>query len=579
MTAEEGSAPQPLDAPGHGPAAVPFAGRAQKLVGGYPGAAVVVDLKGLPTAANAAGQELHDRLAAGEISAIEDLVDRCLAEEMAIFGEVRMPGPETEHIWGISAVPLFDGQAALLLARDLTLERNLRAALAESRQRYKDLVDISSEFAWEVGADGTFAFISPRGAIGYGAKDLIGRRPAEFVRHAEDYAPLPFACREPMERIELWLHGADGHDACMLVSSLPLHSPTGAVVGARGVCRDVTAEREHEAALSRVQHRERLTNYVTAAIRDKIDPLDMLSAAAGATARALGATGCRIFRHTEAEAYATAASFGEIDGTEILGSYLLGHKGEDYAPFELVVGDWLSLAAATHHGAAVNGAVAVWRPADLGGWSDDERQLLSDIAGQLGIANEQISNHERMRVLSRSDGMTGLLNRRAFIEEELPRRMSRLRREEQTAALFYIDMDNFKAVNDVHGHHRGDEALLMLRGIMVEHSRPRDVIARLGGDEFAMWLDGITADVARQRAATLLSAASALAVHSGDRDRPLGISIGIALYDPVAGESIDDLMARADAAMYIAKRQGKGSFGIAPPPGSSPAGTPVSDRR
>jgi diguanylate cyclase (GGDEF)-like protein len=126
-------------------------------------------------------------------------------------------------------------------------------------------------------------------------------------------------------------------------------------------------------------------------------------------------------------------------------------------------------------------------------------------------------------------------------------------------------MDNFKKVNDVHGHHRGDEAIIFLRDMLLEHSRPGDVIARLGGDEFAMWLDGIHADVAEERAKDLIESSKALQKFSGDDDHPLGLSVGVALYDPATNEHIDQLVARADTAMYEIKNKGKGGYIMANP--------------
>ena len=164
--------------------------------------------------------------------------------------------------------------------------------------------------------------------------------------------------------------------------------------------------------------------------------------------------------------------------------------------------------------------------------------------------------------------MTGLLNRRAFYEEELPRRISRLERANQTASMFYVDMDNFKRVNDVHGHQAGDEAILFLRDMLINFSRPGDLIARLGGDEFAMWLDGIDEETSRKRAGQLIETSKQMVTMSGDEDHPLGISIGVAFFDPKSGESLDDLLARADAAMYSVKKRSKGGFEMAPPPGT-----------
>ena len=162
--------------------------------------------------------------------------------------------------------------------------------------------------------------------------------------------------------------------------------------------------------------------------------------------------------------------------------------------------------------------------------------------------------------------MTGLLNRRAFYEEDLPRRIARLQHSRETAALFFVDMDNFKRVNDVHGHQAGDDALLILRDLLMEMSRPGDVIARLGGDEFAMWLDGISPEVTEKRAGRLIKESESLREFSGDDDHPLGISVGVAIFDPDDNEPLEDLVARADEAMYEVKNKGKGGFHMAASP-------------
>ena len=127
-------------------------------------------------------------------------------------------------------------------------------------------------------------------------------------------------------------------------------------------------------------------------------------------------------------------------------------------------------------------------------------------------------------------------------------------------------MDNFKRVNDVHGHQAGDDALLILRDLLMEMSRPGDVIARLGGDEFAMWLDGISPEVTEKRAGRLIKASESLREFSGDDDHPLGISVGVAIFDPDDNEPLEDLVARADEAMYEVKNKGKGGFHMAASP-------------
>ena len=115
--------------------------------------------------------------------------------------------------------------------------------------------------------------------------------------------------------------------------------------------------------------------------------------------------------------------------------------------------------------------------------------------------------------------------------------------------------------------------------MLMDFTRPADVIARLGGDEFAMWLDDILPDVAVARANDLIKASKSMEQFSGNPKSPLGISVGIAVYKPDQNESLDDLLARADNAMYVVKREGKGGFHVARDPGSNQKGIQTKPRR
>lgn len=459
-----------------------------------------------------------------------------------------------------------DGVCALLLARDTTREHHLREALMESRQRYKELVEISSDFYWEVDRDGCFSFVTATGALGYSAEELVGQRPEKYIASSEDTQRLPFHSSVPVKEKDIWMRRSDGRLACVEVSSVPFlgdEDGAHAVAGNRGICRDVTHQRESEAAYSRVVHRERLMGYVVSSIHDVIDQEQTLDAAASATMGALGAKGCSVFRRTK-------------DGALYLAAHMSAETSDDTVTVEpmaqqaVVDGIQLETQAHDHHlmitpaqfQKDINGCVAVWRDQP---WDTDEKELAKRIAEQVGLAIEQIVNHEHIVALSRTDGLTGLLNRRAFFEEELPRYIDRLLRDGQTAALIYADLDNFKQVNDVHGHQRGDEALLALRDLLHSHVRPGDAIARLGGDEFALWLNGITSDTACDRAQALIDRSLILRKFSGSEDKPLGLSLGVAVFDPTTEETLEELVLRADEAMYEVKRRGKGSFTIAPP--------------
>lgn len=540
------------------------------MLEGYPGAALLVDANGVVLANNAKGAVFGTLMAQDKTPVLVDALTRASETSAITLCNFDLESANGKMVLEATITPLDstgDGRAKsgmLVLIRDMTMEKNLRTTLIESRQRYKDLVEVNSDFAWEVGLNGAFDFVSQKGALRYSADEIVGKPAKEFVVSPENYQPLPFSSDVPLENVELWMVDKQGNTACMLTSCVPLFDEKQVWRGTRGVCRDVTIERANEAALNRARHREYLLNHIVFAIRDEIDPLNMLSAAATATAKALMAAGARIYRLDEDQSFKVAAEYGDVDEIDILAQSFT-NMGAQAQAHEILIGEHNVIFTPTQYRQEINGVFAVWRHKDATPWEDDYRILLCDVANQLGIANEQIANHERILNLSRTDSLTGLLNRRAIFEEEAPRRIARLDREKKTAALFYLDLDNFKQVNDIHGHQAGDDVLLHTRQLMIDNSRPGDVIARLGGDEFAMWLDNISLETAQKRAEALLDSSVVLRQYSGSVENPLGISIGMALYDPETGETLDELTSRADEAMYAVKRAGKGGISVAPP--------------
>ena len=354
---------------------------------------------------------------------------------------------------------------------------------------------------------------------------------------------------------------------------MPLLNAKGEWRGTRGVCRDVTESREREATLARVRNRERVLTRIVRSFRDEVNPENMLKAAAETLARGLGAECCQIFRLanvdknapivTDRSAFAPVGTYGTPDSNFHLSTLDSIANGAGSA--EVSKGDWQILAAPARYQGVLNGAAVLWRQIDRGVWTDDDRLLIGDVANQIGITVEQLIHHERVLRLSRTDAMTGLLNRGAFMEA-LTRQLHRMNKDPDDAALMYVDLDNFKAVNDTRGHQAGDEALLKLRDILIQQTRPTDLVARLGGDEFAVFLAGADMKISKSRAEKFIDVAKELREFSASPDLPLGMSVGIAVLERENPEPLDELLARADAAMYKAKKSGKGRYAIAPPP-------------
>ncbi|HEX5609454.1 MAG TPA: diguanylate cyclase [Solirubrobacterales bacterium] len=180
------------------------------------------------------------------------------------------------------------------------------------------------------------------------------------------------------------------------------------------------------------------------------------------------------------------------------------------------------------------------------------------LAALLGTLIVSWRRNERMQQLEQEashDALTGLKNRRRF-EEDLRAAMARSQRDGTTGALLMLDLDNFKHVNDTHGHPAGDRLIEEIASVLRRRTRGSDSLARLGGDEFAIVLP--RCDLAEARVAAE-AIAEAIRLHKPEHDgvEPITASVGVAMFgeDPRAGFAT--IVAEADTAMYSAKDGGR----------------------
>jgi len=159
---------------------------------------------------------------------------------------------------------------------------------------------------------------------------------------------------------------------------------------------------------------------------------------------------------------------------------------------------------------------------------------------------EKVAERTReLETLSRHDALTGVLNRRAF-DEALRLEITRAKRGAKPLVLLYVDIDDFKAVNDARGHQKGDEALRLLADVLTEASRESDIVARLGGDEFCVVLPGVDLEGANEYCERLIRTLRT-------RDPTLALSIGVSPTGPLEFEEPEQLLHAADMRMYEEK--------------------------
>jgi diguanylate cyclase (GGDEF)-like protein len=167
-----------------------------------------------------------------------------------------------------------------------------------------------------------------------------------------------------------------------------------------------------------------------------------------------------------------------------------------------------------------------------------------------------------MRQLATHDYLTGLPNR-LLLYEHLDQALARFHRLGQTVALLYLDLDRFKPINDELGHHVGDAVIVTLADRIHAVVRDTDTPARIGGDEFAVLVEGFEPTELLERVATRLIDSIREPITVDGITVHVGVSIGIVAADADTAEA-DQMLARADAAMYEAKARGRGQFVFAP---------------
>ena len=208
----------------------------------------------------------------------------------------------------------------------------------------------------------------------------------------------------------------------------------------------------------------------------------------------------------------------------------------------------------------------------IGGWLWRRSRRLAQETARLARQHRALQSihhrlrneSEQLRQQATNDPLTGALNRQAFAGG-LREMLEHLSHYAKPVHLIVLDLDHFKAINDRLGHLAGDRALKLVTGVVHEHLDSADLFGRFGGDEFLIASADHDAASAHALAEAIRVAVEAEALRQTPSLEGLTLSMGLAQADPDSGYSADALFARADAALYEAKRQGRNRVVVANP--------------
>ena len=363
------------------------------------------------------------------------------------------------------------------------------------------------------GRDGRIVFVNALGEelFGYRRDDLLGRPVGvlwperlrdRYTRNMELY----FTTRHPLRfSSEAWGLRRDGSEFVGEMSWGIVETTAGPLLVAIG--RDISERRAAEARLRAVAEMDERA-------LAGADPADLAAHAVELLLRGLPITGAQVIARGTA-----LATGGVMSGACV--------------PVPIGNGDELQIAPKRD-------------------FTDEETSFVRAIANTLATALARLRDEERVRWDAVHDPLTGLANR-TLLRDRLEHALARSEREGSATGALFIDLDNFKEVNDAHGHAAGDAVLVELGRRLPAAVRPADTVARLGGDEFVVVCEQADTDSTLTLARRLL-AAIALPIDAGAREVRLSASIGIAL----GRTHPDTLLGHADAAAYRAKAAGGG---------------------
>jgi diguanylate cyclase (GGDEF)-like protein/PAS domain S-box-containing protein len=425
------------------------------------------------------------------------------------------------------------------------------ASLKESEQRFKDVTNASGGFTWETGLDGSFSFVTgrPEEIIGYSADELIGESPFELaVKHDSWNIRRDFLqaaeSRVDFNNLEYQFYSKTGDVVWVSFSGVPMYDSSGEVTGFRGNTIDVTNRKEWE---NKLRESEELLSSISNSIRDGLVLMDETGAV-----QHFNSAAAKLFNFSESDFMGLKLrEYVRLDDNEEDDINLLTSDYYDNPTSLTCTTGVLDVVCTRSDGTVFNGSIAVSPLRRKGQWW---------IVWSIRDVTDRKEAEEKLIRLATTDSLTGLVNRRVFMEKSQAE-LERAKRYNHPLSMMMLDIDHFKRVNDTYGHDAGDDVLQGLANIVLGVLRQVDCFARIGGEEFAVLLPDTDQDGAVNVAERVREAVEKTSIVSRSGELFITISIGVS----TLSGNIDDLermLKTADVALYASKRNGRNMVSI-----------------
>ncbi len=454
--------------------------------------------------------------------------------------------PDGSRVWiSVSTTlvdlpPAYGGRGVVGSFVDVTAMVDARQKLEQSEARFRDLTELSADWYWEQDADFRFVDMS-KGvqSTGIPADSFIGKQRWDFAWNnmtKEDWAEhrAQLERHEPFHDLQLRSRDARGEGVTISVSGKPVFDEHGAFTGYRGIGRNITQRKRTKRSLREVAERFRsLTELSSDWYWEMDDNLRFTYVSEGIRkVRGVAPESLIGKRRWESD---------HVGGDEEMARHRATLEG--HLPFKDFV-----LARRTSDG-RITYVSHAGKPI-----FDDQ----GNFRGYRGVARDitaQVQAEEELARMAHYDALTSLPNR-ALLQGRLKRAMSRADRGKTLLAVMFLDLDQFKEINDSLGHAVGDAVLKEIAQRLESSLRATDTVARLGGDEFTILLEDVRSVEEISRIADKLLRAIAKRADVAGHEMHLSTSIGVTVY-PLDNHDADALLRNADLAMYHAKQEGR----------------------